>query len=91
MTAAGPVLPRRRLQPGRPRLPVAGDWNGDGADEPAVYHTGTLMRRRERATAASNEEIASQLGCSLGSLERKLWVIRKKWTHEPSTLECGDS
>lgn len=25
-------------------LPVVGDWNGDGADDPGVYHEGTITR-----------------------------------------------
>jgi DNA-directed RNA polymerase specialized sigma24 family protein len=28
----------------------------------------------------SNEEIARQLDCSIRTVERKLWVIRKRWT-----------
>jgi DNA-directed RNA polymerase specialized sigma24 family protein len=28
----------------------------------------------------TNQEIAQQLGCSLRTVERKLWVIRKRWS-----------
>ena len=30
----------------------------------------------------SNEELSQQLGCSLRTVERKLWVIRKRWSEK---------
>jgi len=35
----------------------------------------------------TNKEIAQQLDCSLRSVERKLWLIRRKWSDEEPTDE----
>jgi DNA-directed RNA polymerase specialized sigma24 family protein len=35
----------------------------------------------------SNEEIAQQLACSLRTVERKLWVIRKRWSESENADE----
>lgn len=40
-----------------------------------------------KLAALTNEEIAGQLDCSLRTVERKLWVIRKKWSSEDTSDE----
>jgi len=44
-----------------------------------------------KLAALTNEEIAEQLDCSLRTVERKLWVIRKKWSSEETSDESGAS